>query len=657
MKKVLFIILAVLVSAVSFAAEHLGGVTLSINSKNGLYQKGEEVVFTVNRTDNPSSTYILSIFEDSILKSTEEVTVPEGRSRIFSFSSDSSKTVMVRLCDVNNNKVYQEVAATVDPYGYRTSFQEPADFQTYWKDQLKKMRKVKPVVKLTPMKKEAEGVDLFDLEISMHEGNPVRGYLAVPAGAKKKSAPVMLLTHGAGVNKPGNRSSTGSIIKYAKMGCTALDINAHGMLNDQPQEYYDALENGECKGYRCRILTTREDYYFRLMVLRAVRAIDYLCTRPEWDGKRVMAGGGSQGGYQTAAVAGLDRRVSFARVIVPAHTDLAGPRVGRKAAWPGCFTQAEAKTPELTDAILPYFDGAMFLKYAKGKVIVEAGLTDSTCPAGSVLAAYNNCQSKDKYLFTYPYRPHGTKDITEKARIGEWKIIVGNEISRMENEYISGKEDKSAVVYLLGDSTCSPYEEKHRPRFGWGEKLEGFLNGFKVEDRAASGRSSKSFINEGRWDKVMQDLKAGDYVFIQFSHNDEKLKDEKRGTQPFGEFSDNLRRFISETQSKGATPVLLTPVCRRAFNSDGSAKYSHKDYPAAIKKVGEETNTPVLDIELMTAEWLAANGVEGSKKFYMVSVNGKDNTHFTEEGATAVAGMVAKSLKESGMKNLSRLVK
>lgn len=203
------------------------------------------------------------------------------------------------------------------------------------------------------------------------------------------------------------------------------------------------------------------------------------------------------------------------------------------------------------------------------------------------------------------------------------------------------------VIYLIGDSTCANYSEKSRPRFGWGEKLGNYISEYRIDNRATSGRSTKSFINEGRWDSVMETLKEGDYVFIQFGHNDEKLKDPKRGTEPFGEFYDNLCRFISDARSKGACPVLLTPVCRRKFDKEGNVVLTHKDYPAAMKKAGEDTGTLVLDMESKTADWLQEAGKSGSGRFFMYSVDGKDNTHFTEEGADAVAKMAAESFRKS----------
>lgn len=208
------------------------------------------------------------------------------------------------------------------------------------------------------------------------------------------------------------------------------------------------------------------------------------------------------------------------------------------------------------------------------------------------------------------------------------------------------------VAFLIGDSTCADYKIDRRPRFGWGEKFQAHVAGVRVENHATSGRSTKSFLAEGRWDVVMSRLRPGDYVFIQFGHNDEKLTDAKRGTEPFGEYFDNLCRYIADTRSKGATPILLTPICRRKFDKDGSVVYTHKEYPEAMKKAGHVTKTVVLDIEQCTADWLGRLGKAKSAEYFMYSVDGKDNTHLNSEGADAVASMVAKELAKTRIKSL-----
>ncbi|HRE89897.1 MAG TPA: rhamnogalacturonan acetylesterase, partial [Myxococcota bacterium] len=132
-----------------------------------------------------------------------------------------------------------------------------------------------------------------------------------------------------------------------------------------------------------------------------------------------------------------------------------------------------------------------------------------------------------------------------------------------------------------------------RPTWGWGMAVQDLLRPpATVENHAASGRSTKSFIAEGRWDKVRAGLMTGDFVLIQFAHNDEKKEDPKRYTDPATSFRDNLRRFIRETRERGATPLLATPVSRRKFNAQGKLTPTHGAYPDAVRAVASEEQVP-----------------------------------------------------------------
>lgn len=219
------------------------------------------------------------------------------------------------------------------------------------------------------------------------------------------------------------------------------------------------------------------------------------------------------------------------------------------------------------------------------------------------------------------------------------------------------KPPKTCKVLLAGDSTCAPRREKDRPKYGWGECLAEYLDGYQVINRAVGGRSSKSFIDEGRWDKLMEKVEKGDVVLIQFGHNDEKKKAADRYTEPFGSFYDNLCRFIDEVKAKEAIPVILTSLSRRQFKSDGTLKRTHGQYPAAAKKAAADKGVVLLDIEEISYQWITSLGDEASKARFFVSVDGKDNTHLVELGAKEVAEMTAKALKECGEPYLAGLVK
>jgi lysophospholipase L1-like esterase len=209
-------------------------------------------------------------------------------------------------------------------------------------------------------------------------------------------------------------------------------------------------------------------------------------------------------------------------------------------------------------------------------------------------------------------------------------------------------------IFTIGDSTMCNYPLDGALR-GWAMALgEHFVDPAMVHNHAMSGRSTKSFIDEGRWDKVMAELRAGDFVIIQFAHNDEKKEDPKRYTDPATSFRDNLRKFIRETRAKNATPILATPVSRRKFDASGKLQPTHGAYPDALRAVAKEENVPLLDLEKATFAWLQATGDEPSKKFFMWLAPGehpkvpegrKDDTHFREAGAKAVAQLAVDEIR------------
>lgn len=201
-------------------------------------------------------------------------------------------------------------------------------------------------------------------------------------------------------------------------------------------------------------------------------------------------------------------------------------------------------------------------------------------------------------------------------------------------------------IFIAGASTICNYEESHRPQSGWGEHINDFLPDVQVFNHARAGRSTKSFITEGRWDKMISEVETGDLVLISFGHNDEKSKDPARYTEPYGEYSENLVRFVNDVRSKNAYPVLITPLSRRQFGKDGVLRRTHRQYPTAMRKIAAENGVPLVDLENMSYDWIQNLGDEQSKKFFMWVGDKKDDTHLNMEGARVVAGMIVPFLKD-----------
>ena len=215
----------------------------------------------------------------------------------------------------------------------------------------------------------------------------------------------------------------------------------------------------------------------------------------------------------------------------------------------------------------------------------------------------------------------------------------------------------SFTIHLCGDSTMAEKDlSKGSPERGWGMMFPNFFDeGVSVINYARNGRSTKSFIDKGQWDDVMAALQPGDYVFIEFGHNDAKESDPERYAAPWGAYQDNLRRFIDETRSKGGIPVLLTPVARRWFKETGLDRNCHGDYPAAMKAVAEEKGVTLLDITTPTLDWIESLGDEASRPYFMHLAPGKyacapegktDNTHTVASGARKVTEIVCDKIRE-----------
>ena len=208
-------------------------------------------------------------------------------------------------------------------------------------------------------------------------------------------------------------------------------------------------------------------------------------------------------------------------------------------------------------------------------------------------------------------------------------------------------------VYLIGDSTMANKVRATFPETGWGMPLATFFDTTVVVDnRAQNGRSTRTFLAENRWQPVIDNLQPGDYVFIQFGHNDESANYPDRYTSP-EDYRRNLIKFVTETRSRKANPVLLTPVTRRYFDKDGHIKETHVLYSAATVAVAKEYKVTLVDMDKLSRELLQRLGDENSKLLFMELAPGDhpnyplgrhDNTHFNELGARKMAQLAVNDL-------------
>ncbi|WP_159519231.1 rhamnogalacturonan acetylesterase [Sunxiuqinia indica] len=213
-------------------------------------------------------------------------------------------------------------------------------------------------------------------------------------------------------------------------------------------------------------------------------------------------------------------------------------------------------------------------------------------------------------------------------------------------------KEKSIDVFMVGDSTMANKKTEVYPETGWGQVVAQYFDSLvTVHNHAVNGRSTKSFIDEGRWQVVLDSLKKGDFVLIQFGHNDQKIKDSTRYTIPFESYSENLEKYVLETREKGATPILLTSIVRRKFDENGQLVDTHGDYPVAMRQVAERLNVPLIDLQKLTEDLVQSMGDEPSKELYLWTEptekypeGRQDNTHLRLAGAIKVAALATREL-------------
>ena len=210
------------------------------------------------------------------------------------------------------------------------------------------------------------------------------------------------------------------------------------------------------------------------------------------------------------------------------------------------------------------------------------------------------------------------------------------------------------TLHLAGDSTLAEKRPEKRPETGWGEMLAAeFQPGtVLISNHARNGRSTRTFIAEGRWQSLLEGVKSGDYVLIQFGHNDQSIEKPDRYT-PEADYRANLDRFVSDVRQLNAIPVLLTPIARRRFDAQGRLLDSHGAYPDLVRTLAAERQVVLIDMQRRSEAVIQEAGEQGSKKLFLwlelgIDVNYpqgvSDNTHFSPAGAERMADEFAAGL-------------
>ena len=385
-----------------------GIVGLSINKESGIYEKGERAVVTCHTDIAPADSLLVCVSYNNKVGKTFSILPASADFTVLEQSLDSTCAVSVEVKDCQGASA--SIGYVVAPEGFRAGYDEPTDLMEYW-DNLKAQLTALPMqVKTAPLTVPQQYQDKYtceDVEINCLGPAPMRAYVAKPVGAKEKSLPIIILCRAAGVKGDWCRCSVNECVGNSALGngALSLDLNAHGMLNGQADDYYKMLEDGLLNKYWEYNAADRETYYFRGMYLRVLRAIEYMTSLPEWDGRRLLVIGESQGGGQAVAAAGLDPRVSAVVLNVPAMQDLGGARQGRLSGWPQPIENHQDLSSAQLDNTLPYFDGSQLIRHSQAEIFCEIGLIDTTCPPSAVFSSLNNAKGK-KTVKCVPYRTH-----------------------------------------------------------------------------------------------------------------------------------------------------------------------------------------------------------------------------------------------------------
>ena len=314
------------------------------------------------------------------------------------------------------------VGAVSDPEKILPAGKRPADFDAFWQKQKARLAKVpmKLLEKKSLEKRMSHAMRAksraWDIKVSCVDNVPVSGVLAMPKNAKAKSHPAVLLVPGAGVSSIGVYSST----RWSEKGAICLDINAHGIPNRKGRAYYEKLAKTTLKDYRFAGTSSRDTVYFKGMYLRLMRALDYLKSRPEWDGKVLIATGGSQGGGQAIAAAALDPQVTLCVADVPAIGDHAGSiaKFPRRPGWPKFYDARNGKADPKVVAATAYYDNVFLARRIKCETYLSAGLMDMSCSPAGIYLVYKNLASEKKDITVYPQGTHSSSPGRKgKARI------------------------------------------------------------------------------------------------------------------------------------------------------------------------------------------------------------------------------------------------
>lgn len=393
--KTVFVVVGLLASAARGWSQE---ITVNAAKAGGVYASGEKIVWHVGvqgagAADIHKVSYVL--LKGGLTEMGRgELTLQENGMDLETKLDEPGAILAQFSASLHDKPVIKAAAgALVDPEKIAPSTPRPADFDTFWKSKIEELKAVPANPVLEPSKSGMANVDYWKITLDNVRGTKIRGQLARPKGEGKKF-PALLMVQWAGVYPLHKFWAT----NRANQGWLTLNISAHDLPIDSPDDFYKQQSETALKRYPAIGNDDRETSYFLRMYLACYRAVDYLAGRDDWDGKTLVVMGGSQGGLQTIMTAGLHPQVTAAIANVPAGADQNGPLVGRQPGWPAWYWSVGGKNPAKVRETSKYFDIVNFAGGIKCPTLVAAGLIDTTCPPSGIAAAFNQIQAPKELL-------------------------------------------------------------------------------------------------------------------------------------------------------------------------------------------------------------------------------------------------------------------
>ncbi len=415
----IFIFVALVVANLSRAQ-----MTVAPDRPNGVYQVGDTVHWTIEwkgESNAPAAHYTLKsgglkVVGQGDLNFSNDVAGIESK-----FDAPETMLVVVQW-PPDNEKDRALGGAVAAPDRIQPAAPPPADFDAFWKAKIKELKKVPADPKLEEEPSGKPGVAYWKITMNNIRGTHIEGQIAHPE--KGKNFPALLIVQWAGVY--GLQKSW--VTDRAAEGWLVLNIEPHDLPIDKPAEFYQEQFDGPLKDYWSIGDDNRDTSYFLRMYLSCYRAVEYLKTRPDWNGRTLVVMGDSQGGQQTVMIAGLHpKNITAALALVPANGDTLAPEVGRAPGWPHWYFNTEGKDPAKVREAGRYYDIANFARHIKCPMLVGLGLIDETCPPSSVLAVAHEIASP-KQVVILPKSAHqdhnGTQAYYNHLRYDVWLPVL-----------------------------------------------------------------------------------------------------------------------------------------------------------------------------------------------------------------------------------------